>query len=64
MDATEDSIQWRRSSQCDSGSCVEVAHIDRTIAIRDSKHTDGAVLTFTLAEWAAFLAGVRAGEFD
>ena len=64
MDTTEGSIQWRRSSQCESGSCVEVAHIDRMIAIRDSKYVDGPVLTFNPAEWAAFLAGVRAGEFD
>jgi hypothetical protein len=63
MDTTEGSIQWRRSSRCDSGSCVEVAHVDCTIAIRDSKDVNGPVLTFSTQEWAAFIAGVRNGEF-
>jgi hypothetical protein len=32
--------------------------------VRDSKHPDGPVLTFTAAEWAAWLDGARKGEFD
>lgn len=64
MDTTKGSIQWLRSSRCDTGSCLEAAHIDGMIAIRDSKVVDGPVLTFTPEEWAAFVAGVRGGEFD
>ncbi|TXK44113.1 DUF397 domain-containing protein [Nonomuraea sp. C10] len=30
----------------------------------DSKNPDGPKLTFTPAEWKAFLGGVRSGEFD
>jgi hypothetical protein len=41
-----------------------VAHIDCAIAIRDSKDVNGPVLTFSPQEWAAFVAGVRDGEFD
>jgi Domain of unknown function (DUF397) len=63
MDTTEDSIQWRRSSRCDTGACVEVAHIDGTIAIRNSQDIDGPVLIFNAEEWAAFVTGVRDGEF-
>jgi len=33
-------------------------------AVRDTKNRDGGTLYFTEAEWAAFAAGVRAGEFD
>lgn len=33
-------------------------------AVRDSKDRDGPVLLFTPAEWTAFTAGVRDGEFD
>ncbi len=55
---------WRRSTRCDTGLCVEVAHIADATAIRDSKDADGPILTFTRAEWLAFVAGVRAGEFD
>jgi hypothetical protein len=64
MDTTEDSIQWRNSRRCDTGACVEVGHGDGVIAIRDSKVVDGPVLIFSPEEWAAFVAGVRDGEFD
>lgn len=33
------------------------------VAMRDSKHSDGPVLTFTRVQWASFVAGVRAGDF-
>ena len=33
-------------------------------AVRDSKDPAGGFLLFTAAEWVAFTAGVRAGEFD
>jgi hypothetical protein len=62
MDTTEGSIEWRRSSRCETGGCVEVARIGGMIAIRDSK--DSAVLIFSPEEWSAFAAGVRNGEFD
>ena len=64
MDTTEGSIQWRRSSRCETGACVEVARVHSMIAIRDSKAVDGPVLTFSPQEWAAFVAGVRNGDFD
>jgi uncharacterized protein DUF397 len=47
-----------------SGNCVEVAFAAGDVAVRDSKDPAGPALRFTAAEWLAFLAGVRAGEFD
>jgi hypothetical protein len=47
-----------------NGACVEVATCDCGIQVRDSKDQSGPVLNFTHAEWDAFLAGVRDGEFD
>ena len=44
--------------------CVEVRYRDGVIQVRDSKHHDGPVLTFTPQEWDAFLGGARDGEFD
>jgi hypothetical protein len=41
-----------------------VAAIGADIAMRDSKDPDGAILHFTKDEWTAFVAGVRAGEFE
>jgi hypothetical protein len=59
-------VHWRKSSYSGtSGNCVEIGELpDGGRAVRDSKHPDGAVLRLTPAEWAAFTAGVRDGDFD
>ena len=54
---------WRRSQRCDSCACVEVAHVAGGFAVRDSTQP-GAGLSFSAAEWKAFVAGVRNGDFD
>lgn len=46
------------------GPCVEVANLGNAVAVRDSKDPDGPALIFTPGEWAAFLQGAKAGEFD
>jgi len=57
---------WQKSSRSGpySDNCVEIAFVDGAIAMRDSKHPDGPVLLFTPAEWDAFVAGAKDGEFD
>lgn len=56
---------WYKSSRSSgNGNCVEVAVIDDAIAVRDSKDRSGPVLVFTPAEWDAFVAGAKGGEFD
>lgn len=57
---------WRRSSFCNGASaCVEVAELpDGGVVLRDGKDPHGPRLVFTPLEWAAFVAGVLAGEFD
>lgn len=55
---------WRKSSRSSNqGQCVEVATLDDRHAVRDSKDPSGPILTFTAAQWSAFTAGVRAGQF-
>jgi hypothetical protein len=54
---------WEKSSHSGSNGCVEVAFVNGQIAVRDSKHKDGAVLRFSEAEWVAFLSGVADGQF-
>jgi hypothetical protein len=70
---------WRKASFSggNGGGCVEVqqagdasqfphkADAGRLILVRDSKLGDESPeLAFTVAEWDAFTAGVKAGEFD
>ena len=38
--------------------------VDDLIGLRNSADPQGAVLVFTQAEWDAFVAGARDGEFD
>lgn len=59
-------VTWRKSTYSnDTGACVEVARLDTGASlVRDSKNPAGPVLMFTAAEWLAFVAGTRAGEFD
>jgi hypothetical protein len=58
------SANWRKSTLSASNGCVEVAVEDDGVAVRDSKDQNGPVLVFARHEWAAFVGGVRAGEFD
>lgn len=55
---------WRRSSSCEGGACLEVRATAGGVEVRDSKAPSGPVLTFTDADWSAFLAAVKAGELD
>jgi hypothetical protein len=57
--------QFRKSSFSAVNGCVEVRRLpDGRIALRDSKDVLLPPHHFTEVEWTAFLAGVRAGEFD
>ena len=56
---------WCKSTRSgDNGQCVEVRRVGDTVQVRDSKDQAGPALNFTLAEWAAFTDGTKAGEFD
>ena len=54
-----------KSSFSGADGCVEVGLIgDGVIGVRDSKDHGKPPHLFSAQEWHAFLAGVRAGEFD
>ncbi|MGW9025071.1 DUF397 domain-containing protein [Streptomyces sp. NPDC055722] len=59
-------LNWRKSSfSGGNGACVEVATTpDGGRAVRDTKDRAGGTQFYTPAEWEAFIAGVKAGEFD
>jgi hypothetical protein len=63
-------------SEAEGGGSVEVttthdasvaahkAAEEKLYLVRQSGNPDGPQLAFTVAEWDAFIAGVKAGEFD
>ena len=57
---------WQRAAAEDTPdeAAVEVAFVDDLIGLRNSADPAGPVLVFTQAEWDAFVAGARDGEFD
>ena len=57
---------WRKSARSNSGgNCVEVArNLPDIVAVRNSRRPGGPVLTFSPAQWSAFLAEVQAGDFS
>ncbi|MEU1597273.1 DUF397 domain-containing protein [Streptomyces sp. NPDC005708] len=66
MQNTESLTFVKSSFSGGNGACVEVAvTADGGRAVRDSKDQGkGPIHRYTHAEWAAFVAGVKAGEFD
>ena len=58
--------RWRKSrARNPSGCCGEVARLaGGAVAVRNSRDPRGPALIYTRAEVAAFLAGVKNGEFD
>jgi hypothetical protein len=65
MQADDTVLTWRKSSASPSGgNCVEVAATGDGVVVRNSKRPYGSTVHYTDGEWRAFLAGVKAGEFD
>lgn len=58
-------VSWKKSSFSQGNSnCVQIARIDSSIIVGDTKDQQGVVLSFTQQEWKAFVAGVKNGEFE
>jgi hypothetical protein len=63
------SVAWHISTYSPNGDaqCVEAGPLgDGTgrVAVRHSQRPDREVILYTRGEWEAFIAGVKAGEFD
>ncbi|MFD1546176.1 DUF397 domain-containing protein [Nonomuraea guangzhouensis] len=65
MDATHSGLILRKASHssAEGQNCVEVATLPGGgHVMRDSKGPDGPILSFTPAEWNAFIEGAKDGE--
>ncbi|MEU8625618.1 DUF397 domain-containing protein [Streptomyces sp. NPDC048669] len=65
---TTESPRWFKSSySSNGGACVEIAAnlaVSRgTVPVRDSKDLSGPTLSFPVASFTSFVAGVKAGDF-
>ena len=58
-------LQWQKARASSlNGNCVELAALPGGgVAVRDSKDPHGPKLSFTPAEWLAFVDGMAGGEF-
>jgi len=57
-------LEWRRARRCAGNNCIEVAKDGNRYLIRDSRAPDAAPLQIDGADWAAFVGGVRDGDFQ
>jgi hypothetical protein len=60
-------IGWQKSGRSNpSGNCVELTKLKDSadIAVRNSRDPEGPALIYTPDEIAAFIQGVRDGDFD
>lgn len=55
--------KFKRSSFCGIGACVEVAHREGQLIVRNSTEPERSV-QFSREEWESFLKGAQKGEFD
>ena len=56
-------VDWHTSTFCATGNCLAAGVDGDTILVRDTKDPNGPVLTYSRAEWDAFLDGVTGGDF-
>jgi len=58
-------VSWTKSGRSASvANCVEAAQLGGGVVVHNSNDPDAGGLLFTSAEFAAFLGGVRDGDFD
>jgi hypothetical protein len=60
---THDTPEFRTSSYCNSGTCVEVAVGSAVVAVRDKKNPAAGHIQVQPGAWARFLGGIRSNRW-
>lgn len=57
---------WRKSSRCSNeANCVELTNLrPGALGVRDSKNTDGPILTFSVSAFLPFVTKVKEGRLN
>ncbi|GAB3248510.1 DUF397 domain-containing protein [Kineosporia babensis] len=55
---------WHKSTFSAEENCVEVLVEPERVLVRHTRDRLGPVLSFSTAEWQAFLQGVKADQFE
>lgn len=65
MTVHQEPMRWVKSSFSNQTNCVEVAKTaDGGRMVRNSKRPEESPISYTAAEWDAFVKGVKDGQFD
>ncbi len=56
--------EWRRSSRCNGGACVEVLAQGAVVLVRNSADPEGPTLTISRETWEEWLLWLKAGLKD
>lgn len=65
MHVNYDELAWRKSRRSGfQGNCVELADAGESVAVRNSRFPQGAVLAFPARDMASFLDAIKSGELD
>ncbi|RAY13047.1 DUF397 domain-containing protein [Actinomadura craniellae] len=57
--------RWFKSARSEpSDQCVEIAVVPGRVGVRDTKNRGSSQLSFTNAEWQAFLQAAKSGAYD
>ncbi len=63
-DSSRDTGWIKAAASAQGGNCVQMRRRGNRIEVRDRKDPNGAVLSFTGPEFAAWLDGAKGSEFD
>jgi hypothetical protein len=63
-DGSADEPTWRTTKRCDTGACVEIGTLGKSVLVRGSTDPDNRYVALSRDEWQEFVARVKDGDFD